>query len=149
MSSYINETTYNTDPKFQGLRNAGVSYEDFSRDPDYYLSKLSKTSIMDLHAKGQKLYEHYTELYYQQDNIFIQLEKQKTKKAVKYNELLTYYANNNGTGEPTTADKRSAVLHSGYTTDLINSVTDAEIMKNVYLSGRQNAVDMQRKGLMG
>ena len=53
MSFSIDKTTYATDSKFEALRNAGVSYEDFSANQMYYISKLSKSSIMAL-AKDNK-----------------------------------------------------------------------------------------------
>lgn len=53
MSFTVDKTTYATDSKFEALRNAGVSYEDFSANQMFYLSKLSKSSIMDL-AKDNK-----------------------------------------------------------------------------------------------
>lgn len=145
----IDKNTYTTDARFQSLRDAGVSYENFSANQSFYLRKLSTTSIMDLYNKGKQDYAKYTALYNEQNNLFIQLNNQKNEKFQKYDELLTMYANRNGTGEPTSADRRSAVLYSGYTTDLIRTTTDAEIMANVYLSQRQNAVDTQRRGLMG
>ncbi len=145
----IDKNTYATDARFQSLRESGVSYENFSANQSFYLRKLSTTSVYDLYNKGKAMYEQYTALYNQQNNVFIQLKNLETQKFNKYNELITIYANRNGTGEATSAEKRSAVLNSGYTIDLIRTTTDAEIMTNVYLSQRQNAVDTQRRGLMG
>lgn len=144
----VSEFRYNVEPQFKALRDQGITYAQYSSDPDYYMEKLSKTSIMDLYNKGKQDYAKYTELYNQQNNLFIQLNNQKNQKFQKYNELLTIYSNRNGTGEATSADRRSAVLNSGYTTDLIRTTTDAEIMTNVYLSQRQNAVDTQRRGIL-
>lgn len=149
MSLPIDKNTYATDTRFQSLRDAGVSYEDFSANQSFYLRKLSTTSVMDLYKKGQALYEQYTNLYNAQNNVFIQLKNEKNQKLEKYNKLLAIYSNRNGTGEATSADKNTAALNSGYNTQLLNSVTDAEIMADVYMAGRQNAVDMQRRGLMG
>ena len=66
---------------------------------------------------------------------------------IKYDELLATFANNSQTGEASSADKSQAARESGYTTELIRNTNDAEIMANVYLDGRRNAVSMQRLGL--
>lgn len=48
MSFTIDKTTYATDSRFESLRNAGISYEDFSSNQMFYISKLSKSSIMSI-----------------------------------------------------------------------------------------------------
>lgn len=146
---HIDKSTYATDPRFQALRDAGISYEDFSFNQSYYLNTLSKSSIMDLYKKGQAMYEKYTDLYNNQNNIFIKMKADARIKENKYNDLLTAYAKNSQTGEATSHDKTVAALYSGFTSELQNNLTDAEIMKDIYLSQRFNAVDMQRRGLMG
>lgn len=149
MQFHVDKSTYLSDSRFQALRDAGVSYEDFSFNQSYYMNTLSKTSIMDLYKKGQEMYEKYTNLYNNQMSLFTQLKNDKIKKSEKYEQLLAHYAQQNESGEATGNDKTYAALNSGYTTDLIKSVTDAEIMADVYLSQRFNAVDMQRRGLTG
>lgn len=147
---HIDKNTYATDPRFQALRDAGVSFEDFSYNQEYYLNKtLSQTSIMDLYKKGQAMYEKYTNLYNAQNTIFHKLKAEAATKKAKYEDLLAIYASKNGKGEATSQDKTLAASNSGYTTELVKNVNDAEIMADVYLDQRFNAVDMQRRGLMG
>ena len=55
MSLSIDKTPDATDSNFEALRNAGVSYEDFSANQKFYLSKLSKSSIMALARDNQDL----------------------------------------------------------------------------------------------
>ena len=143
----IDQHTYMTDARFEKLRNQGISYESFAQNQSYYLNQLSTTSVMDLYNMGKEKYEIYTNLYNQSNNLFIQLKNQQAKNKVKYNELLETFANNNKTGEASSADKSQAARESGYTTELIKNTNDAEIMANVYLDGRRNAVSMQRLGL--
>lgn len=143
----IDRNTYLTDSRFAEFRDKGISYESFSLNQSYYLNQLSQSSIMDLYNKGKAMYEKYTNLYNQSNNLFIQLKNQQAKNKVKYDELLTTFANNNKTGEATSTDKSQAARESGYTTELIRSTNDAEIMANVYLDGRRNAVSMQQRGI--
>ena len=92
------------------------------------------------------MYEQYTNLYNQSNNLFIQLKNKQAKNLEKYNQILQTYVNNSG-GEVTSTQKSSAARQSGYTTELIKSTKDAEIMADIYLDGRRNAVSMQRRGL--
>ena len=78
----IDKNTYTTDARFQSLRDAGVSYEDFSANQSFYLRKLSTTNIMDLYNKGKQDYAKYTALYNEQNNLFIQLNNQKNEVVV-------------------------------------------------------------------
>ena len=143
----IDRNTYLTDSRFAEFRDKGISYESFSLNQSHYLNQLSQSSIMDLYNKGKAMYEKYTNLYNQSNNLFIQLKNQQAKNKVKYDELLTTFANNNKTGEATSTDKSQAARESGYTTELIRSTNDAEIMASVYLDGRRNAVSMQQRGI--
>ena len=145
----VDKNTYATDVRFQALRDANVSYEDFSANQSFYLRQLSTTSIMDLYNKGKNDFVKYSNLYKQSYSLFTQLHEEKDRNYKKYQELLQTYANNSKTGETTIADRSKAAGESGYTTDLIRNTTDAEIMANVYLSSMGNAVNTQRHGLMG
>ncbi len=55
MSLNVDKTTYATDSRFEPLRNAGVSYEDFSANQMYYIQKLSQSSIMSLAKNNTEL----------------------------------------------------------------------------------------------
>ena len=90
MSSYINETTYNTDPKFQGLRNEGVSYEEFNANRNLYLSKLSVSSIMDLAKKYKDLRIHLNLGNTNSTSIFFQKKVEEADTA-KTNAEKDYY----------------------------------------------------------
>lgn len=143
----IDRNTYLTDSRFAQFRDKGISYESFSLNQSYYLNQLSKTSVMDLYNKGKAMYETYTNLYNQSNNLFIQLKNKEASNKVKYNQLLENFANNSKTGEASTAERNQAARESGYTAELIRSTNDAEIMTNVYLDGRRNAVSIQQRGL--
>ena len=146
MNLQIDKQTFMTDARFKELRDKGVDYTEFSMNQSYYMNKLSTSSVHDLYNKGKAMYEQYTNLYNQSNNLFIQLKNKQAKNLEKYNQILQTYVNNSG-GEVTSTQKSSAVRQSGYTTELIKSTKDAEIMADIYLDGRRNAVSMQRRGL--
>ena len=160
----IDRATYTNDSRFEKLREQGISYETFKNNETYYLQQLSSTSIHDLYNKGKAMYEKYTNLYNQSNNLFIQLLKDvnipvqaidwahpnmRDGNLVKYNELLQNYAKqaNGDESKITSTQKSSAARESGYTVDLIRSTNNAESMASIYLDGRRNAVSMQRMGL--
>lgn len=159
----VDKTTYTNDTRFEALRNQGISYEDFSADPDYYMNKLSKTSIMSLekdglYEKGKALYETYTNLYNKQNNVFIQYKNKLQANKGNYDELIKQFELQNkqqlakngksGSFAVTTAQKNSAISQSGYTTDLIKNTNQAEMCADLLLDKRFQAVDMQRRGIM-
>ncbi len=159
----IDKTTYTNDTRFEALRNQGVSYEDFSANQAYYMSKLSKTSIMSLekdglYEKGKALYETYTNLYNKQNNVFIQYKNKLQANKGSYDELIKQFELQNkqqlakngksGSFAVTTAQKNSAISQSGYTTDLIKNTNQAEMSADLLLDKRFQAVDMQRRGIM-
>lgn len=145
----IDKTMYTNDSRFEKLREQGISYETFKNNESYYLQQLSSTSVHDLYNKGKAMYEKYTNLYNQSNNLFIQLKNKQQKNLVKYNELLQNYVNqvNGDESKITSTQKSSAARESGYTVDLIRSTNNAESMASIYLDGRRNAVSMQRMGL--
>ncbi len=143
----IDRNTYLTDSRFAEFREKGVSYESFSLNQSYYLNQLSKTSVMDLYSKGKAMYEKYTNLYNQSNNLFIQLKNKQAKNLEKYNEILQSYAKQNNSEEVTSSQKNSAALKSGYTLDSIKETNDAENQTEIFLDLRRAGVSMQQKGL--
>jgi len=162
MSGSIDKTTYTYDSRFEDLRKSGVSFEDFSAHQDFYMNKLSRTSIMSLaneglYEKGKALYNTYTDLYNVTNNIFHQLKNKKDTSKANYNDLIKNFEAQNrkqlakngqsGSFAATDAQKHTAISQSGYTTELINNTNDAENLADTYLDKRFMAVDMQRRGL--
>ena len=159
----IDKTTYTNDTRFEALRKQGVSYEDFSANQTFYMNKLSKTSIMSLekdglYEKGKSLYETYTNMYNQQNNVFIQYKHKLTTNKNNYDNLIKQFELQNkqqlakngksGSFAATSAQKNSAISQSGYTTALIKTTNDAEMSADLLLDKRFQAVDMQRRGIM-
>ena len=157
MSGGIDKYQFQYDPRFASLRNQGVSFEDFKAHEEFFVKKLGNTSIMDLYNKGKALYETYTNLYNQQNNIFIQLKNQKNSCQADYNALIANFEKQNkqqlakngqsGSFAVTTAQINTARQQSGYTLALINNTNQAELAADMLLDKRFAAVDMQRSGM--
>lgn len=71
MSGGIDKYQFQYDPRFEALRNQGVSFEDFKAHEEYYVKKLGSTSILDLFKDGTLKADKFQNLY-AQTNVFTQ-----------------------------------------------------------------------------
>ena len=70
----IDKTQYQYDPRFESLRNQGVSFEDFKAHEEFYVKKLGSTSILDLFKDGTLKADKFQNLY-AQTNVFSQAKQ--------------------------------------------------------------------------
>lgn len=74
MSGGIDKYQFQYDPRFEALRNQGVSFEDFKAHEEYYVKKLGSTSILDLFKDGTLKADKFQNLY-AQTNVFSQAKQ--------------------------------------------------------------------------
>lgn len=74
MSGGIDKYQFQYDPRFEALRNQGVSFEDFKAHEEYYVKKLCSTSVLDLVKDGSIQADKYKNLY-AQTNVFSQAKQ--------------------------------------------------------------------------
>ena len=134
--------------QFNGNSELVAKYGDYKT----YLAEQEKvfktTSSWDLYNKGKVAYEKATEQFNIANNIFGQYRKRKNVAENKYNQLLAALQEQRGEDYQISAtDRASLASKSGYTTDLIRTVRDAEIEVDIALDARFNAVNTQRRGL--
>ena len=137
-----------SEAQFNGNAELITKYGDYKT----YLAEQEKmfktTSSWDLYYEGKAQYEEATEQFNIANNIFGQYRKQKNVAKNKYNQLLAALQKQRGkNGKISTSDRAYLASKSGYTTDLIRNVRDAEINVDIALDARFNAVNTQRRGL--
>ena len=137
-----------SEAQFNGNAELVTKYGDYKT----YLAEQEKmfktTSSWDLYYKGKAQYEEATEQFNIANNIFGQYRKRKNVAENKYNQLLAALQEQRGEDYQISAtDRASLASKSGYTTDLIRTVRDAEIEVDIALDARFNAVNTQRRGL--
>ncbi len=141
-SSIISEVQFN------GNSELVAKYGDYKT----YLAEQEKmfktTSSWDLYYKGKAAYADATLRYNEANNLFVQYKKQKDTAQIKYDAMMLALQQQRGEDYQISAtDRASLASKSGYTTDLIRTVRDAEIEVDIALDARFNAVNTQRRGL--